>query len=294
MSASTTKPFPLPVRSIGPGSQPTEEDEITGIDMPREVEVFAMPMVPDVDDRAAATACRDLLRDLHTRLAAWDAEQQSVGPVLDLTHTPPTVLEIVNQMMGEGEVSIRIVAGPEVRIQESLFTGLWRVRGFDAAGSLVSDRIEAATMPAVVLQTVRDKTVTTMPALTAPADAVNAAAIVTELRAQMAEWQPGKPAHVINLTLLPMGPADLRFIDEVLGSGPLAMISRGFGNCHVSATTLRNVWRIQYFNSMKTLILNTVVVVDMPEEAIAAPEDLRDTTVRLAELIEWIEEAWEV
>lgn len=293
MSAST-KPFPLPVRSIGPGSQPTDDDEISGINMPREVEVFAMPMVPDVDDRAAATACRDLLRDLHGRLATWDADREPVGPVLDLTGTPPAVLELVNQMMGEGEVSIRIVAGPEVRIQESLFTGLWRVRRFDEAGNLSSDHIEAATMPAVVPNTVLDKTVTDMPVFTAPADAVNAAAIVTELRAQMAEWRPGKPAHVINLTLLPMGPADLRFIDEVLGSGPLAMISRGFGNCHVSATTLRNVWRVQYFNSMKTLILNTVVVVEMPEEAIAAPEDLRDTTVRLAELIEWIEEAWEV
>ncbi|MEF9944838.1 MAG: hydrogenase expression/formation C-terminal domain-containing protein, partial [Burkholderiaceae bacterium] len=50
----------------------------------------------------------------------------------------------------------------------------------------------------------------------------------------------------------------------------------------------------QYFNSMKTMILNTVVVTDMPEEAIAAPEDLHDTTQRLAELIDWIEQAWEV
>lgn len=288
------KPFPLPVRALGPGSQPGEDEEMTGIDMPREVEVFAMPMVPDVDDRAAATACRDLLRDLHTRLATWDADLNPVGPVLDLGAAAPAVVELVNQMMGEGEVSIRIVAGADIRIQESLFTGLWRLREFDAAGALVADRIEAATMPAVVLQTVRDKTVTELPAVATPADASNAAAIVTELRAQMALWQPGMPAHVINLTLLPMGPADLRLIDQVLGSGPLAMISRGFGNCHVSATTLRNVWRVQYFNTMKTLILNTVVVVGMPEEAIAAPEDLRDTTLRLAELIDWIEEAWEV
>ena len=40
---------------------------------------------------------------------------------------------------------------------------------------------------------------------------------------------------------------------------------------------------------MKTLILNTIEVVDVPEVALAAPEDLVDSRERLAELIAWIE-----
>jgi len=288
------KPFPFPVRALGPGSQPAEEDEITGIDMPRDLEVFSMPMVPDVDDRAAAIACRDLLLRLLGELTAWNPEVSPQGPRLELTGSPASLIDLVNQMMGEGEVSIRIVAGGDIRIQESVFTGLWRVREFDGAGQIAHDRIEAATMPELVLQTARDKTVTKMSEVEVPPEAMNAAAILTEIRAHMADWLPGKPAHVINLTLLPMGPADLKVIDLALGSGPLGMISRGFGNCHISATTLRNVWRVQYYNSMKTLILNTVVIVNMPEEALAAAEDLRDTNARLAELIDWIERAWEI
>ncbi len=288
------KPFPIPVAAFGPGSQPTEDDEITGLGMPREVEVFSMPLVPDVTDRAAATECRDVLMRLLTELSAWDPASDQPGPVTSLAGVSPGGLELVNQMMGEGEVGIRIVAGRDIRIQESIFTGLWRVREFDPEGRLIADHVEAACIPAAVVETARTATLTEMPELALPPEAMNSPAILTELRSQMAEWKPGKPPHVINLTLLPMSPADLKLIDQALGSGPLAMISRGFGNCHVSATTLRHVWRVQYFNSMKTMILNTVVVTDMPEEAIAAPEDLRDTTTRLAELIDWIEQAWEV
>ena len=80
-------------------------------------------------------------------------------------------------------------------------------------------------------------------------------------------------------------------LEQALPVGPVAMISRGFGNCHISSTGVRNVWRVQYFNNMKTLILNTLEVIDLPEEAIAAPEDLEDSRGRLAELIEWMDES---
>ena len=68
------------------------------------------------------------------------------------------------------------------------------------------------------------------------------------------------------------------------------MISRGFGNCHVTSTGTRHAWRVQYFNSMQTLILNTLEIVELPEAAIAAPEDLVDSRERLAELVQWMAE----
>ena len=46
----------------------------------------------------------------------------------------------------------------------------------------------------------------------------------------------------------------------------------------------------QLITSMNTLILNTIEVVEVPEVALAAPEDLADTRERLAELIEWMSE----
>ena len=80
-------------------------------------------------------------------------------------------------------------------------------------------------------------------------------------------------------------------LERALPVGPVAIMSRGFGNCrdHVDAT--RDVWRVQYFNTMNTLILNTIEVVDVPEVAIAAREDLADSRERLAELVEWMGES---
>jgi hydrogenase-1 operon protein HyaF len=69
------------------------------------------------------------------------------------------------------------------------------------------------------------------------------------------------------------------------------MISRGFGNCHVTSTGLADVWRVQYFNNMNTLILNTIEVVDVPEVVEAAVEDLTDSRERLAELVAWMTES---
>ena len=71
------------------------------------------------------------------------------------------------------------------------------------------------------------------------------------------------------------------------------MISRGFGNCRITSTGARDVWRVQYFNSMNTLILNTIEVVDVPEVALAATEDLVDSRERLAELVTWMSESIE-
>jgi len=69
------------------------------------------------------------------------------------------------------------------------------------------------------------------------------------------------------------------------------MISRGFGNCRITSTLARDVWRVQYFNNMNTLILNTIEVVDVPEVALASAEDLVDSRTRLAELVQWMSES---
>jgi hydrogenase-1 operon protein HyaF len=120
---------------------------------------------------------------------------------------------------------------------------------------------------------------------------MNAPALVSEIDAALQAVAPGGPARQINLTLLPMSAADQALLEQALPIGPVAMISRGFGNCHVSSTLVRDVWRVQYFNTMNTLILDTIEVVGMPEVAIASPEDLADSRERLAELVQWMDES---
>ncbi len=51
------------------------------------------------------------------------------------------------------------------------------------------------------------------------------------------------------------------------------------------------MWWVQYFNSMDTLILNTIEVVDMPEVVLAADEDYTDTIERLGEYIAMLRES---
>jgi hydrogenase-1 operon protein HyaF len=103
--------------------------------------------------------------------------------------------------------------------------------------------------------------------------------------------RPGRRAHVVNLTLFPLTPDDYAALEAALPVGPVALISRGFGNCRITSTLARDVWRVQYFNSMNTLILNTIEIVQAPEAALAAADDLADSKGRLAELVDWMSES---
>ncbi|MEC8580311.1 MAG: hydrogenase expression/formation C-terminal domain-containing protein, partial [Pseudomonadota bacterium] len=61
-----------------------------------------------------------------------------------------------------------------------------------------------------------------------------------------------------------------------------------YGNCRITATALPHVWRVQFFNSMDTLILDSFEVTSMPEVAIAASEDLIESGERIIEVLEAI------
>jgi hypothetical protein len=48
-----------------------------------------------------------------------------------------------------------------------------------------------------------------------------------------------------------------------------------------------HVSRVRYFNSSNKLILDTIEVVDIPQPACAAEEDIDDSAHRLAEMLEF-------
>ncbi len=85
---------------------------------------------------------------------------------------------------------------------------------------------------------------------------------------------------------MPHTPEDLAYLSAKLGPGPLTILSRGYGNCRISATGLRNCWWVQHFNSDDRLILNTLEVVDVPAAALAAREDIEDSAARLVEILD--------
>jgi len=285
------KDFPVSVRTIGAGSQPGEDDELQYLAMPRDMNTFRMPRVPERAEEAALSTSRDLLAAFLSRLENWDPAAAPRGPRLDLGGIPAAALEITNQMLGEGEVSIQISGARAFRIQESVFTGIWRVCELDADGRLFADWLEAGALPDAAVEAARVAGAAKVPRIDIPSGAMNSPALLAEIGSQIATRSRGDSAHVINLTLFPMTPEDHAVLERALPVGPVAMISRGFGNCHITSTGIKDVWRVQYFNNMNTLILNTIEIVDLPEVAMAAVEDLADSRERLAELVLWMDES---
>jgi hydrogenase-1 operon protein HyaF len=260
--------------------------------MPREMSTFEMPRVPEPGAGHDVAGARDVLEAFLAHFDTWLAKG-GVPPALDLVGLAPDALRVLNETLAEGEVAAIVNTGPgqEIRVQESVFSGIWREQHFDAGGELRHDYLLGAAIPPVVGERARDRAEPRLRALELPAGAMNVPALVHELQDAMDRSGPDTPARVINLTLLPLSPDDIVHIDRVLDGGSVVILSRGFGNCRISSTAARNIWRVQYFNNMNTLILNTIEVVAMPEVALAAREDLVETRERLAELVQWMSDS---
>jgi hydrogenase-1 operon protein HyaF len=97
--------------------------------------------------------------------------------------------------------------------------------------------------------------------------------------------------HVVNLSLLPLTVDDIGYMDLRLGTGRVLILSRGYGNCRITNCCVPHTWRVVYYNSQDTVILNAVEVTDMPDVACAAQEDLLDSLERLQEVIEWVDQS---
>ena len=276
------RPVNIPIRSL----MPQPDDAVEYMPMPREMTTFEMPRLPQPGPGNDVAGARDVLDSFVSYFDAWRAGGDL--PALELLGLQPDTLRVLNETLGEGEVSAIVDAGHEVRIQETVFSGVWREQHFHSTGALLHDYLLAAPIPPVVGALARERGAARLRALDLPAGAMNVPALVNELQDAIDRSGPGTPAHVINLTLLPLSPEDTAHIDAVLDGGSVVILSRGFGNCRISSTAARNVWRVQYFNNMHTLILNTIEVVEMPEVALAAREDLAETRNRLADLVQWM------
>lgn len=283
------KPFPIPVVAVGPGSQEPEEQELSYLELPREMSTFSMPSLPDADQARGLFEACEAVRWLLNATEAWRPgapNSRFDAAVLDAAN-----LELLNQVLGEGEVSI-IVGGagaPEVNIQESVFTGVWRVQERGPGGTLRRDVIEIGPVPEVVLDAARAAASTALPEYEVPDDAFSAPPVLQEVAHRSAARNAGDAAHVINLSLLPMSPSDGDILGRVLAAGPVRILSRGYGSCRITSTAVRDTWWVQYVNGYGKVMVDSIEITDVPEVALASAEDIAESARRLREALEWLE-----
>ena len=271
----------------GPGSQPAEEDGMAlDYPMPSGMTTYSMPEIPEPDELKGVEEAIALLALMQGELAGYRIGRAAV--VLSLEGLDDRNRDLINQVLGNGEVSMKYHGAVDARIQESVLAGVWRVQYLDATGGVRRDVIEIAGIPGLVKEATFGDAAgeVTLSQADIPDTVYNAAPLLTEINDKLPEYRAGSVPHVINLSLLPHTSEDIDYLSARLGSGPVVILSRGYGNCRITSTATRNVWWVQYFNSQETLILNTLEISDVPEVACAAQEDIEDSAQRLLEILE--------
>ncbi|WP_208246426.1 hydrogenase expression/formation protein (plasmid) [Rhizobium sp. T1470] len=270
--------------SVGPGSQPGEEDGgvLEYMEMPKGMTTFRSPTLPEPDQLSGIDAAKDALRRLTAALEDW---KPGTCPRIDLSGLDKKNIDFVSEALGNGEVSI--ICGETIQCQESVMAGVWRVRETGAGGILVSDAIEIGIFPQSVIAKAfaGSSHAIDIPRSYGPG-VFNAPPLLAEINEAIAKSGLGDAApHAINLSLLPHTEEDLSLLDGLLGHGPVTILSRGYGNCRITTTALRDTWWVRFYNSQDTLILNSIEVTNLPEVVCASPEDIVDSAERLSEIM---------
>ena len=273
---------------LGPGSQSRAEDELAILQLPSGMETYASPRLPEPEETAGLQQSKAVLEALLDALRTYTADRTAPG--IDISHLDAADRQWIDQVLGEGEVSVRCDGAHPVQAQESVLAGVWRVRYLDGsaeASAILRDTLEVGAIPGCVKTASYPQTALELPPGELPSELMNAPTLLVEIRDQLKHRQPepSDPAHVINLTLLPLSDFELAWLGERLGLGPVTILSRGYGNCRIGSTAYEGVWWIKYYNSEDKLILNTIEITALPEVALAAPEDIEDSAERLQEIL---------
>lgn len=245
-----------------------------------------LPMLASLDGGKLARKCPNAI-DLLSKIAAAVSRRKSVlrAQLFRLSHLNELERDLVADVLGEGEVAgdLALRDGSVGQLQESVFAGIWRVR-FEAKA--IHEYIEIGAIPQVVRCAATDLTTTNLMIDAVPDGAMNVLPVLAEVRERALAWRPGMNAQTINFTLLPMNSVDLAFLQQSLGNGPVRLTSRGYGSCRVQATSVRNVWSVQFFNSVDSIVLDTLEIGDVPTGVLAADQDFEDSAERLREIME--------
>ena len=108
------------VAATGPGSQPTEADgaQLDYISLPKEMTTYQAPIIPEPDAVHHLDGARSTM--VWLRQALSDCRPDGPPQLADLSALDAESRSLVNQILGEGEVSIKVAGEPRAAIQESV------------------------------------------------------------------------------------------------------------------------------------------------------------------------------
>ncbi|MET4754401.1 hydrogenase expression/formation C-terminal domain-containing protein [Bradyrhizobium sp. RT11b] len=246
----------------------------------------ALAKLATLDSAELAKSCPNAVA-LLSKIADAIADQKANAPtrLFRLANLNDLESKLVADVLGEGEVAgvVALPDGSLAQIQESVLAGIWRVR---LETDATSEYLEIGAVPEIVKRAAADLTSADFEIGQVPEGAMNVLPVLAEIRERAQAWRPGIRSQIINFTLLPMSPVDMSFLQDTIRNGPIQLASRGYGTCRVLSTGIRNVWSVQFFNAMDTIILDTLEVGGVPTVALAADEDFEDSAERLQEIIE--------
>lgn len=262
---------------VGVGSQPEEDETLDYMSMPKEMATYQPVLLPEQEALADHPFVLQLLAQLQTLLQAGQGS-------LDLSQVNAADKRLLGQILSEGEVSILFDADTQchLEIQETSLPGVWWHQRLDANKVCCDESLEVGEIPSLIQQQTFAKATSSFELpLATDEQVINAPGLLSELQAALTQAN-----HTLNLSLLPLSEADLALVSACLGIGKTAILSRGYGNCRITATAIQRVWWVQYYNSTDTLILNTLEVADVPLVACASADDIADSAQRLNEIRE--------
>ena len=247
----------------------------------------AVSALATIDGDRAARDCPEALTIFRAIANALDDAPRSAR-VFSLAGLSDAERTLLFEVLGEGEVNgvVALPEGASAQFTESVLAGVWRVAIAAADGTTVDDYIEVGSIPQIAARAAVDFTAPELPMQVAPDGTMNAMPVLAEISDRVATYRPGDPPHVISFTLLPVNDADMAFLQDCIGNGPVQINSRGYSSCRVLATACRYVWSVQYFNTMDAVVLDCLHIGEVPEVVRAATEDFEDSAVRLREIIE--------
>jgi len=258
----------IPVRVVGPGSQPgSNADAPAYIDMPRDMTRYNAPLMPEPNAVEHLLGAREAMDWLKSALTTYSEKREN--SCANLNALDDDNRELVNQILGEGENCVTYSGDLAASVQESVLAGVWRSLSVPQLVSAPFDN----TRPVNCSED------------DGSADVPNAMPILVELADRSEHYESKGKKHTINLTLLPLSLTELEYLDARLGRGPVDILSRAYGKCQVISTLSPNVWWVRFYNSMGTLILNSLEIAAVPDVVAAAPEDIADSAVRLSEIL---------